>query len=145
MTHETDDAGEPTALPGEIEVPREASIWRRVAIWCGLLVVAAGLAVAGCVAGYSAITSDAFVNGASYSSDGTDLQVSYVSAGGCDQMVRVRASETDDAVVLDLVSWKLPFMPDAPRALACLVTFHLSQPVGDRELRMANGEKILGP
>lgn len=106
-------------------------------MWCVVLVVAAGLAAAG----YSAITSDAFVNGVSYSSDKNEIEVSYVPAGGCDQMVRVHASETDGAVVLDLVSWKLPLMPDAPR-VDCFATFHLSHPVGDREVRMASGKKL---
>lgn len=146
MTHETDAGGEPADPRGEIEVPREASNWRLVAALSALLVVATGSVAAGlAVLGYSASTSDAFVSGGGYSSDGTDLDVQYVSAGGCDQMVRVRASETDDAIVLDLVSWKLPFMPDAPRSIDCLVTFHLSQPVGDREVRMADGTKVFGP
>ncbi|WP_062460901.1 hypothetical protein [Demequina soli] len=91
--------------------------------------------------GVAALTDQAFIDG--YTADGSALVVSFAPPGQCDQMIRVRALESDDAVTLDLLGLGAPaFVPTNASQPICTARLELAAPLGGRELRVASGETV---
>lgn len=125
------------ARRGEVEVPAKAPAQRKAAAALGIAVIT--LAFMGLLLGSQ--VKPAFID--SYKTDGNVLWVGYAPNGECNTMIRVRATETDDAVVLDIVGWDpVAYLPQTAQQALCTARFDLKEPLGDRELRLASGESV---
>ena len=131
------EAGAIAPRRGEVEVPPPVSRLRRASTLAALLVMAAALFGIG----LRWTAQPVFIMG--YEAHGTELVVQYSPAGSCDALVRRRASETDRAVILDMAALKpIPGVPRTSIAYICSTTFQLKEPLGDRELRLADGRTV---
>lgn len=133
-THDL-DTGAIAPRRGEVELPPRAPARRKLAALAAISVMAIG--AGGAL--FSLLVSPAFIDG--YNVQGNTLIVAYAPPGGCDEMVRVHARETGTAVVLDIAGYRLPLPSNAMQPI-CTVNFELSRPLGDRELRLADGRTV---
>ena len=118
-------------------MPPRAPLQRRVSAGAAMAVIAAALFGIG----LRWTTQPVFIMG--YEPHGAELVAQYSPAGSCDALVRRRASETDRAVILDMAALKpIPGVPRTSIAYICSTTFQLKEPLGDRELRLADGRTV---